>query len=100
MERYDQAFKCNYEKGDVMLRTSCKLYSYGRHYYACLCSKLGTQDRGCGYFIWMDDLRLSLSSSSRPSTPQSSYPKPSTHPSYSLGPSGATLNLRKAECSN
>ncbi|GJZ20545.1 hypothetical protein Tco_0557135 [Tanacetum coccineum] len=60
----------------------------------------GTQDRGCGYFMWMDDLRLSLSSSSGPSTPLSSYPGPSTHPSYSPGPSRSTLNLRKAECSN
>ncbi|GJV00249.1 hypothetical protein Tco_1329519 [Tanacetum coccineum] len=88
MERYDQAFKCTCEKGDVVLRTSRKPYIYG------------TQDRGCGYFMWMDDLRLYLSSSSGPSTPPSSYPRPSTHPSYSPGPSGSALNLEKAECSN
>ncbi|GJY81759.1 hypothetical protein Tco_0494510 [Tanacetum coccineum] len=31
---------------------------------------------------------------------QSSYPGPSTRPSYSPRPSGSALNLRKAECSN
>ncbi|GKC33173.1 hypothetical protein Tco_1040467 [Tanacetum coccineum] len=39
---------------------------------------------------------LYLSSSSGPSTPPSSY----LGPSYSPGPFGSTLNLRKAECSN
>ncbi|GJZ43399.1 hypothetical protein Tco_0590654 [Tanacetum coccineum] len=60
----------------------------------------GTQDRGCGYFMWMDDLKLYLSSSSGPSKPPSSYPGPSTCTSYSPGPSGSALNLGKAECSN
>ncbi|GKD90681.1 hypothetical protein Tco_1366188, partial [Tanacetum coccineum] len=82
MERYDQAFKYSCEKGDVVLRTSCKPYNYGRHVTHVLVQ------------------RLSLSSSSGPSTPLSSYPGPSTHPSYSPGPSRSTLNLRKAECSN
>ncbi|GKC19970.1 phospholipase-like protein [Tanacetum coccineum] len=100
MDRYDQAFKCTCEKGNVVLRTSRKPYSYGRQYYACPCSKPGTQDRGCGYFMWLDDLKLYLSSSSGPSTPPSSYLGPSTRPSYSSGPSGSTLNLKKAECSN
>ncbi|GJU62920.1 retrovirus-related pol polyprotein from transposon TNT 1-94 [Tanacetum coccineum] len=66
-----------------------------------LVEKLGTQDRGCGYFMWMDDLRLRISSSSGSSTPPSSYPGPSTRPSYSPGPSrSCTQNLGKAECSN
>ncbi|GKA09657.1 phospholipase-like protein [Tanacetum coccineum] len=100
MERYDQTFKCTCEKGDVVLRTSRKPYSYGRQHYACLSSKTGTQDRGCGYFIWMDDLILYLSSSSGPSSPPSSYPRPSTRPIYSPGTSGSALNLEKVECSN
>nr|GEU31189.1 hypothetical protein [Tanacetum cinerariifolium] len=78
MERYDHAFKCTCGKGDVS----------------------GTQDRGCGYFMWMDDLRLYLSSSSGPSIPPSSYLGPSTRPSYSSGPFGSALNLGKVECSN
>ncbi|GKE53949.1 hypothetical protein Tco_1489105 [Tanacetum coccineum] len=49
-----------------------------------------TQDRGCGYFMWMDDLRLHISSSSGSSTP----------PSYSPGSSRSAQNLGKAECSN
>ncbi|GKE32057.1 hypothetical protein Tco_1451379 [Tanacetum coccineum] len=60
----------------------------------------GTQDRGCGYFMWMDDLRLHISSSSGSSTPLSSYPGTSTRPSYSPGTSRSAQNLRKAECSN
>ncbi|GKB83885.1 F-box domain containing protein [Tanacetum coccineum] len=100
MKRYDQTFKCTCEKGDVVLRTSRKPYSYGRQYYACPCSKPGTQDRGCGYFMWMNDLRLYLSSSSGPSTPPSSYLGPSKRPIYSSGTSGSALNLGKAECSN
>nr|GEY77253.1 zinc finger, CCHC-type [Tanacetum cinerariifolium] len=60
----------------------------------------GTHDKGCGYFMWMDDLRLYLSSSSGPSTPPSSYPRPSTRPSYSLGPFGSALYLGKVEFSN
>ncbi|GJX46832.1 hypothetical protein Tco_0272022 [Tanacetum coccineum] len=75
---------------------ACKLDSLS----SLLVQRPGTQDRGCGYSMWMDDLRLSLSSSSGPSTPPSSYPGPSTHPTYSPGPSGSTLNLGKAECSN
>ena len=34
------------------------------------------------------------------STPQSSYPGPSTRPNYSPGSSGSSQNLRKKECSN
>ncbi|GJW46401.1 hypothetical protein Tco_0078047 [Tanacetum coccineum] len=83
MERYDQTFKCTCERGDVVLRTSRKHYSYG------------TQDRGCGYFMWMDDLRLHISSSFGSSTPG-----PSTRPSYSPGPFRSAQNLGKAECSN
>ncbi|GJV79685.1 hypothetical protein Tco_1515555 [Tanacetum coccineum] len=99
MERYDQASKCRCKKGDVVLRTSHKPYSYGKQYYACPCSKPGTQDRGCGNFMWKDDLTPRLSSSPRPSTPLSSYPGPSTRPSYSPR-GGSALNLKKAECSN
>ncbi|GKE57982.1 phospholipase-like protein, partial [Tanacetum coccineum] len=91
MERYDHYFKCSCEKGDVVLRTSRKPYSYGRHYYACPCSNLRTQDRGCGYFMWKGDLRLRLSSSPGPSTPPSSSPGLSTRPSYSPEPSGSVL---------
>ncbi|GJR50202.1 hypothetical protein Tco_1400723 [Tanacetum coccineum] len=50
----------------------------------------------CG---WMTQapykFRLHISSSSRSSTPLSSYPGPSTRPSYSPG-----KNLGKAKCSN
>ncbi|GKB59417.1 hypothetical protein Tco_0915603 [Tanacetum coccineum] len=60
----------------------------------------GTQDRGCGYFMWKDDLTPRLSYSPGLSTPPSSYPRPSTPPSYSPGPSGSALNLEKAKCSN
>ncbi|GJZ32440.1 hypothetical protein Tco_0577876 [Tanacetum coccineum] len=58
----------------------------------------GTQDRGCGYFMWKDDLIRRLSFSLGPSTPPSSSLGPSTRPSYS--PLRSTLNLGKAECSN
>nr|GEW07464.1 hypothetical protein [Tanacetum cinerariifolium] len=87
MERYNQTFKRTCERGDLVLRTSCKPYSYGKQYYACPYSKLGTQDRGCGYFMWMDDLRLHISSSSGSSTPPSYSPGTSTRPSYSPGSS-------------
>ncbi|GJT09147.1 hypothetical protein Tco_0843609 [Tanacetum coccineum] len=70
----------------------------------------GTDDRGCGYFMWMDDLTLHISSSSGSSTPPSyspgtstrpSYsPGTSTRPSYSPGSSRSAQNLGKAECSN
>ncbi|GJS09160.1 phospholipase-like protein [Tanacetum coccineum] len=60
----------------------------------------GTEDRGCGYFMWMDDFRTRISSSSGPSTPPSLYTRPSTRPSYSAGSYESALNLRKAECSN
>ncbi|GJZ09596.1 hypothetical protein Tco_0543879 [Tanacetum coccineum] len=73
---------------------------YGKQYDACPCSKPGTQDRGCGYFMWMDDLRLHISSSSESSAPLSSYPGTSTRPSYSPGTSRSAQNLGKAECSN
>ncbi|GJX22265.1 phospholipase-like protein [Tanacetum coccineum] len=101
-------FTC--ERGDVVLRTSRKHYSYGKQYYACPFSKPGTDDRGCGYFMWMDDLTLHISSSSGSSTPPSyspgtstrpSYsPGTSTRPSYSPGSSRSAQNLGKAECSN
>ncbi|GJZ37081.1 phospholipase-like protein [Tanacetum coccineum] len=100
MERYDQTFKCTCERGNVVLRTSRKPYSYGKQYYACPCSKPGTQDRGCGYFMWMDDLRLHISSSSGSSAPLSSNPGTLTRPSYSPGTSRSAQNLKKAECSN
>ncbi|GJZ01287.1 phospholipase-like protein [Tanacetum coccineum] len=100
MERYNQTFKCTCERGDVVLRTSRKPYSYGKQYYACPYSKPGTQDRGCGYFMWMDDLRLHISSSSGSSTPPSYSPGTSTRPSYSPGSSRSAQNLGKAECSN
>ncbi|GKB05377.1 hypothetical protein Tco_0833572 [Tanacetum coccineum] len=48
---------------------------------------LRTQDRGCGYFMWKDDLGLRLSSFPGPSTPPSSSSGPSTRPSYSPEPS-------------
>ncbi|GJV06446.1 hypothetical protein Tco_1344102 [Tanacetum coccineum] len=50
--------------------------------------------------MWMDDLRLYLSSSSGRSTPPSSYPGPPTRPIYYPGTSGSALNLEMAECSN
>ncbi|GJX48986.1 hypothetical protein Tco_0275831, partial [Tanacetum coccineum] len=69
-----------------------------------------TDDRGCGYFMWMDDLTLHMSSSSGSSTPPSYSPGTSTHPSYSPrtstrpsyspGSSRYAQNLGKAECSN
>ncbi|GJZ34197.1 hypothetical protein Tco_0579633 [Tanacetum coccineum] len=60
----------------------------------------GTENRGCGYFMWMDDLRLHISSSSGSSTPPSYSPGTSTRPSYSPGSSRSVQNLGKAECSN
>ncbi|GKF67147.1 hypothetical protein Tco_0196826, partial [Tanacetum coccineum] len=60
----------------------------------------GTEDRGCGYFMWMDDLMLHISSSSGSSTPPSYSPGSSTRPSYSSGSSRSAQNLGKAECSN
>nr|GEW51187.1 hypothetical protein [Tanacetum cinerariifolium] len=72
--------------------------SYGKQYYECPCLKLGTQDRGCGYFMWKDDLIRRLSFSLGPSAPPSSSLGPSTH--LSCSPLRSTLNLRKAECSN
>nr|GEX07279.1 hypothetical protein [Tanacetum cinerariifolium] len=59
----------------------------------------GTDDRGCGYFMWMDDFRNRISSS-RPSTPPTLYTRPSTPPSYSAGTFGSTMNVEKEECSN
>ncbi|GJX77321.1 hypothetical protein Tco_0324132 [Tanacetum coccineum] len=58
------------------------------------------QDRGCGYFMWINDLRLYISSSSGSSAPLSSYPGTSTRPSYSPRTSRSAQNLGKAECSN
>ncbi|GKD02817.1 hypothetical protein Tco_1177791 [Tanacetum coccineum] len=60
----------------------------------------GTQDRGCGYFMCKDDLRLRQSSSPGPSTPLSSYPGPSTCPSYYPKPSGSAASHREEECLN
>ena len=48
----------------------------------------------------MDDLKLRISASSGSSTPQSSYPGPSTRPNYSPESFGSSHNLGKAECSN
>ncbi|GKE24906.1 phospholipase-like protein [Tanacetum coccineum] len=87
MERYNETFKCTCERGDVVLRTSRKHYSYGKQYYACPFSKPGTDDRGCGYFMWIDDLTLHISSSSGSSTPLSYSSGTSTRPSYSPGTS-------------
>ena len=50
--------------------------------------------------MWMDDFMCRLNDPSGSSTPQSSYPGPSTPPSYSPGSSGSSLNRRNAECSN
>jgi hypothetical protein len=50
--------------------------------------------------MWMDDFMRRLNDPSGSSTPQSSYPGPSTPPSYSPGSSGSSLNRRNAECSN
>ncbi|GJW61727.1 hypothetical protein Tco_0111062 [Tanacetum coccineum] len=69
-------------------------------HYANITVMPGTQDRGCGYFMWMDDLRLHISSSSGSSTPPRSYPGPSTRPSYSPGPFRSAQNLGRVECSN
>ncbi|GJV23420.1 hypothetical protein Tco_1376115 [Tanacetum coccineum] len=85
--------------GDVVLRTSCRPYSYGKTYYACPCSKPGTDDRGCGYFMWMDDFMNRISSSCT-STPPTLYTRPSTRPTYSVGTSKSAINVGKAECSN
>ncbi|GJW91757.1 hypothetical protein Tco_0169310 [Tanacetum coccineum] len=70
------------------------------HHFWSLAPRPGTQDRGCGYFMWMDDLRLHISSSSGSSTPPSYSPGTSTRPSYSPGSSRSAQNLGKAECSN
>ncbi|GJY76214.1 hypothetical protein Tco_0481330 [Tanacetum coccineum] len=104
MERYDNYFKCRCEQ-DVMLRTSCKPYNFGREYYACLFPKVKYQNlfnlySGCGHIMWKDDLMLRLSSSPRPSTPPKSSSGPSTHSSYSPGPFGSASSPGKAECSN
>ncbi|GKB35377.1 hypothetical protein Tco_0880319 [Tanacetum coccineum] len=40
---------------------------------------LEIQDRGCGYFMWKDDLRLRLSSSTGPSTPLSPFRSAPNH---------------------
>ncbi|GJX66038.1 phospholipase-like protein [Tanacetum coccineum] len=59
----------------------------------------GSDDRGYGYFMWMDDFRNHISSPG-PSTPPTLYTFPSTRPSYSAGTSRSAMNVRKAECSN
>nr|GEX06021.1 phospholipase-like protein [Tanacetum cinerariifolium] len=87
MEPYDQGYKCTCEKGDVVLRTSCRPYSDG------------TDDRECGYFMWMDDFMNHISSSG-PSTPLTLYTRPSIRPGYYAGTSRSTMNVGKAECSN
>nr|GEX15394.1 phospholipase-like protein [Tanacetum cinerariifolium] len=60
----------------------------------------GSQDRGCGYFMWMGHFRTRISSSSGPSTPPRLYTRLSTRPSYSTRTSGSALNLGQAERSN
>ncbi|GKD74055.1 phospholipase-like protein [Tanacetum coccineum] len=90
---------CTCGKGDAVLRTSYQPYSYGKKYYACPCSKPGTDDRGCGYFSWKDDFMKGISSLG-PSTPPSLYTRPSRSPSYSAGTSRSAMNVRKDECSN
>ncbi|GJU29753.1 F-box domain containing protein [Tanacetum coccineum] len=62
-------------------------------------AKPGTDDRGCGYFMWMDDFMNRISSSG-PSTPPTLYTCPSTRPSYFAGTSRSAMNVEKAECSN
>ncbi|GJT19007.1 hypothetical protein Tco_0877713 [Tanacetum coccineum] len=47
-------------------------------------------------YMWMDDLRLHISSSSGSSAPLSSYPGTSTRPSYSPGTFRSAQNLGKA----
>ncbi|GKD20843.1 hypothetical protein Tco_1222546 [Tanacetum coccineum] len=59
----------------------------------------GTNDRGCGYFMWMDDFRNRISSLG-PSTPPTLYTRPLTRPSYSAGTFRSAMNVGKAECSN
>ncbi|GJS49070.1 hypothetical protein Tco_0599191 [Tanacetum coccineum] len=59
----------------------------------------GTDDRGCGYFIWKDDFMKRISSSG-PSTPPSLYTRPSRSPSYYAGTSRSAMNVGKDECSN
>nr|GEZ46534.1 hypothetical protein [Tanacetum cinerariifolium] len=58
-----------------------------------------TDDRGCVYFMWMDDFRNRISSS-RPSTPLTLYTRHSTRPSYSARTFGSAMNVEKDECSN
>ncbi|GJZ57128.1 hypothetical protein Tco_0612622 [Tanacetum coccineum] len=58
-----------------------------------------TDDRGCGYFMWMNDFRKHISSSG-PSTPPTLYTRPSTRPCYSVGTFVFAMNVGKAECSN
>ncbi|GJX57755.1 hypothetical protein Tco_0287652 [Tanacetum coccineum] len=72
---------------------------YGKKYYVCPCLKPGTDDRGCGYFIWKDDFMKRISSSG-PSTPPSLYTRPSRSPSYYAGTSRSAMNVGKDECSN
>ncbi|GJY44962.1 hypothetical protein Tco_0433175 [Tanacetum coccineum] len=57
---------------------------------------LRTQDRGCGYFMWKDDLGLRLCSFLGPSIPPSSSSGPSTRPSYSSEPSESAPSHGKA----
>ncbi|GKB26922.1 hypothetical protein Tco_0866323, partial [Tanacetum coccineum] len=58
-----------------------------------------TQDRGCGYIMWKDNLRR-LSSSPGPSTLPSTSLSPLKRPSYSSRPSRSALNIGKAKCLN
>ncbi|GJY45584.1 hypothetical protein Tco_0434647 [Tanacetum coccineum] len=67
----------------------------------------GTDDRGCGYFMWMDDLTLHISSSSGSSTPPSYSLGTSTRPSYFRDINSQVIlgifqsaSIWKAECSN
>nr|GEY55828.1 phospholipase-like protein [Tanacetum cinerariifolium] len=65
----------------------------------CDVEEPGTDDRGCGYFMWMDDFNNRISSS-WPSTPPTLYTRPPTCLSYSMGTSRYAMNVEKAECSN
>ncbi|GKE28796.1 hypothetical protein Tco_1444180 [Tanacetum coccineum] len=96
MEPYE-SFRCRCERGDVVLRKLHKTHSFGTLYYACHRSKPSQQFHGCGYYKWKDEITFGNPNSfSGPSTPSIS----SLHGSSSSGPSGATLSLGNAECSN
>ncbi|GKC91833.1 RNA-directed DNA polymerase, eukaryota, reverse transcriptase zinc-binding domain protein [Tanacetum coccineum] len=103
-----EAFACSCAEGDVVLRQSYKLESYGKLYYACPKSK-PPKHFGCGFFLWKDTRLCQLMSSpgapsTGPSTPLSYSSGPKTPLSYSSGPSTPLSyslgSSRNAECSN